>query len=180
MEFIQLTRKLEGYDTELGRIFEAFKHSGSSLMLNEADDAKYRQIILELEDLLLDVMPNEGYAERIKAHFFEGLNNFLQSPSKASVQDVQIQVSAILTRLRRLGEVPVAKSGSEVESKPMLSDLPYPDRITLAWLWHNVPVSMWWVALGILVLAFSTGMGAGALLVQENGNPAIEQRETEP
>src|SRR5580693_6890821 len=42
-----------------------------------------------------------------------------------------------------------------------VSPLAAPDKVTLKWLHDNVPVGLWWTALGVLVAAFLVGVTAG-------------------
>jgi len=53
----------------------------------------------------------------------------------------------------------VGASGREIQSRP---EVPFPERITLDWIFRYVPVSMAAAAFGILVLVFLLGMAVGS------------------
>jgi len=40
-------------------------------------------------------------------------------------------------------------------------EMPNPDKVTLAWLFHNVPIKFWWWLAGILIAAFILGITIG-------------------
>jgi hypothetical protein len=41
------------------------------------------------------------------------------------------------------------------------SEIKYPDKITIAWLYHNVPAKLWIALVGVLLSAFLAGLFVG-------------------
>jgi predicted nucleotide-binding protein len=100
MDAPELIAKLESERAKMERILSRFVRTSDSITIRQDDDRKYRQQILELRDLLSD----EGliqYSHQIVGFFNEGLVNFLESPSYASVESIIAVLGAVLTRLER-------------------------------------------------------------------------------
>lgn len=75
---------------------------------------------------------------------------------RAEISDSLVELAFIVQQYQKYGEP--STLASEPETKPLTT----PDRgVTLAWLWHNVPASLWFAAFGLAVTIFLAGVGVG-------------------
>ena len=74
-----------------------------------------------------------------------------------SIRDMLQQSVGVL----RAGElIPETQAGGEPHERMVYKQLEMPERVTLGWLVHNVPVSFWFWLVGLLGAAFAFGIQA--------------------
>lgn len=143
------------------------KSTTAPLILDPADEHKFRRIVPALRDLLIDELPGLGYGEEVEQIFQNGLANTYGSPSKNSVRDINDLIAAIIKRLRRQGKVPDPPViPGELVQPSSRDEIPYPAKITYAWLKKHVPVSMWLSALATILFVIGTSFSAGMWWVE--------------
>lgn len=99
MEIKRLIVELEAYVSNFERMLKRFQ----DYRMDNRDEPVYRQKILEIRDLLADVGLIE-YSNQIISFFNDGVLNFTESPSYASVQNVAGALNAALVRINRMAE----------------------------------------------------------------------------
>jgi predicted nucleotide-binding protein len=117
MNIKELIVELEDYENAFAHMLRRFVRTSEGLNMDRRDDPVYRQKILEIRDLLVDTGFRE-YSGQIVRFFNEGISNFLNSPSYASVERVIASLRALQTRLNRMSDktkdLPVPKVGADV------------------------------------------------------------------
>jgi predicted nucleotide-binding protein with TIR-like domain len=118
----QLIVTLEAYKAEFERILRRFISDSDSLDMDTRDRPAYRQKVEELRDLLAEVGLHE-YSHQIVGFFNQGITNYFESPSFASVENIVSSLGAVLTRLNRMveqgrEELPVRKPDVQVRGLP--------------------------------------------------------------
>ncbi len=103
MKIKDLIVTLEAYKAEFERILSRFTRTFEAINIDREDGPIYRQKIMEVRDLLADAGQIE-YSHQIVGVFNEGVADYLNSPSYASVQRVVSALGALLTRLNRMDE----------------------------------------------------------------------------
>jgi REase_DpnII-MboI len=102
MQQSEITAALGRYIAELEGILSRFKKSRDGIYICENDDARFRQIALELRDLFDDALVESGrHSEPLIAYFNDGISNYIGSPSYRGVENVKGVVVAALTRVQR-------------------------------------------------------------------------------
>jgi predicted nucleotide-binding protein len=98
----ELIAELQQYRKELQRILDGFERGSETLTIATDDDPIYRQMVVEIHDLLNDEfgIPNQ-YSHAVKNHFNQGIQNYLSTPSHNSVQSIINELGAAITRLNR-------------------------------------------------------------------------------
>jgi len=81
-------KTLQDYKSTLEKILSRFEQDYDSISIRSEDDPIYKQIVIELIDLFNDAIGSNEYSSMIGSHFYEGLANFLQSPSYKSVENI--------------------------------------------------------------------------------------------
>jgi hypothetical protein len=64
------------------------------------------------------------------------------------------------------GSAPTAAPNAPAQSpnqSELVDNLPLPDKVTLAWLWRNVPALFWIYLISVLVTVFATGFAVGQM-----------------
>jgi len=122
MKIKNLIVTLEAYKAEFEGILSRFDRTRDAVNINSEDDPVYRQKIMELRDLLADAGQID-YSHQVVGFFNEGIANYLNSPSYASVQRVVGALGALLTRLNRMDEqgqkdLPAAKDDDRQTANP--------------------------------------------------------------
>ena len=102
--------EIKKYETELAGILSRFTRSRDGLHIGRADDALFRQYVIELTDLFNDSLGPNSYSSRVAGEFNDGLSNFLGSPSYKSVENILSVASAALTRFTRNPELLIRKN----------------------------------------------------------------------
>ena len=93
---------LKKYEGELTCILSRFEKTRDGIHIQSEDDARFREIVLELTDFFDDVFADGGrHSQPLIAYFDEGISNWLGSPSFNSVEGVKGVVVATLARVRR-------------------------------------------------------------------------------
>jgi hypothetical protein len=155
----QLLDELTRYQKDFEGILSRFEHGSNSITIRSEDDRPYRQKVMEVIDLIGDYLPTDvnTYSPQIRDDFNEGINNFYQSPSYNSVSRIISALAALITRVSRNPEIlnprPALKSAAPAAA--------WPEKITLQWLYHHVPVHLWVAFGGLLIAAFSIGLQIG-------------------
>lgn len=103
MNIKYLVVTLEAYKAELERILSRFHKTSDAVRIDSHDEPIYRQKVLELRDLLADAGQTE-YSHQIVGFFSQGVANYLNTPSYASVQRIVGALGAVLTRLDRMAQ----------------------------------------------------------------------------
>jgi len=93
---------LKGYEAELGAILGRFTRNRDGIHIERQDNFRLRNITIEVIDLLRDHVPGSSQHIRLVENSYdEGVSNFLQSSSYASVEEILSVVSAVITRIER-------------------------------------------------------------------------------
>lgn len=149
----QFSSELERFRSELQGILSRFTQSSDRLSIRQSDDPIYRQRVRELRDFLNDHLGANSYSAEIREHYSAGLNNYFESPSYKSVENIIGVIGAVLTRVSRN---PDLLNRGDHTQRP--STLAPPDSVTLSWLYQHVPAKLWASAAGILATAFLAGV----------------------
>jgi predicted nucleotide-binding protein len=97
----EIISTLEGYRGDFQRYLSRYTHSDNSIYINRRDEPIYRQQVQEVIDFLQDCLGNNTYSYRIAHEFNQGIQNYLGSPSYASMQNIIGILGAAITRLKR-------------------------------------------------------------------------------
>lgn len=92
---------LKKYEDELGDILRRFKRTSNSTHIDQNDDPRFRQLVIELRDFLDDILGTNSYSTMIVNYFYDGISNFYGSPSYNSVERIRGVVSSVITRIER-------------------------------------------------------------------------------
>lgn len=119
----ELITTLENYSEELSGILSRFNKTRDSLSIRQGDDARFREIGVELIDLYRDELVDGLHHAKISADYFnDATRNYYGSPSYRGVENVRGVVNAVLARLRRS---PASMKSAQVTSGTMTA----PERI---------------------------------------------------
>lgn len=163
MEHKVFLERLEAYLTQLREILSRFQRSRDSLHIQHGDQAKLQQLVVELRDLFNDALGNNDYGAMVVDAFNNGTSNYFGTSSYASVEQVISISSAAQTRVvgnPGLLAKPVQSVSASVAPLPLAA----PQKVTLSWLFNNVPYRFWLAAAGIIVACFVAGASATAKL----------------
>lgn len=154
-------QRLRDYEQDLEVIASRFTRSRDSLHIGNGDESRFHQIVIELRDLFDDLLGKNSYSNMLVNACNEGRSNFLNSASLNSVKQVKSIVSAAATRIEENPAL-VKKSEETNPSQQVATQaaLELPERVTLHWLYKNVPYRFWLVLLGLLIAAFGLGVTA--------------------
>jgi hypothetical protein len=132
---------LNGYHTEVAAILGRFTRTSDGIHIDQQDDYRLRSIVTEVVDLLRDHVPGSTQHIRMLANSYnEGVSNWLNSSSYASVELIRGSIGAIITRIERnksLLAVPMAPIETGPNEGKLLDHL---DRIVLRF--HAVAVQL--------------------------------------
>lgn len=93
---------LQSYRVEIAAILSRFSHTRDRISIQRDDGSRFRTIVTEVVDLLRDHVPgSESHVAMIANYYNQGITNFYQSSSYASVQEVFDCISAVITRIER-------------------------------------------------------------------------------
>jgi predicted nucleotide-binding protein len=106
----QLVEELKAYEAKLGGIAERFIRNPGEYHIHRSDDGPFREIAMTLYDLLRDMLGKQRYAQEVGAAYAEGLNNFTQSPSFHSVEEIIRILRVAITRIERNPQIVVQPS----------------------------------------------------------------------
>lgn len=98
----ELLAILTAYSDELSGIVSRFNKTQSGIWINRNDDPRFRQIGLELIDLLRDELVDGARLAVQMTHFLnESMKNYSSSPSLYGVENVLGLVKSVCTRVSR-------------------------------------------------------------------------------
>lgn len=98
----QIIEALGGYRDELGGILSRFNRNRDGIHINQDDNYRLRGLVTELIDLLKDHVPGSGQHRSMIANSYnEGISNWLNSSSYASIEEIRSVVGAVITRIER-------------------------------------------------------------------------------
>lgn len=93
---------LNGYSKEIEEMLPRFSKSHSGLHINRDDGNRFRVLVNEFIDLVNDHIPNAKHSARMIIDFYnQGVSNFTQSSSYASLEEVKGAVDALILRIER-------------------------------------------------------------------------------
>lgn len=75
---------------------------------------------------------------------------------RSALNDSLIELEFIVQQHKRYGA-----PGDGVSAQAEAARLQVPERVTLSWLWHNVPATLWLAAAGLVLAIFLAGVSAG-------------------
>lgn len=102
MQATEILVALEQYKVELTAILGRFTRTRERISIDSQDNYRLRTITTELVDLLRDHVPGSAQHIRLVANSYnEGVSNFYNSSSYASVEEIRGVVSAVITRIER-------------------------------------------------------------------------------
>jgi hypothetical protein len=153
----QIIQELERYRAELNGIKSRFVQSRNSISIKREDDPKYRTFIIEIIDLLNDSIGKNKYSALINQKFIEGINNFHESPSYKSVEDIISIIDSVITRLQRTPDFYKTSEPASLVAQPSTTELKPPEKVTLKWLWEYVPHTFWALLCSLIAGAFVAG-----------------------
>lgn len=117
MDKEEATNILKKYEDELGNILGRFERTSDSIHIDENDDPRFRQLVIELRDFLNDSLGPNNYEAMIDDCFNEGINNFSRSPSYKSVESIRGVLSAVITRIRSNPRILMGAQGT-IQARP--------------------------------------------------------------
>lgn len=118
----QIIDLLGKYKKELEDILSRFTKTRDGIHIESDDDARFREIIVELRDLFIDEFVNSrSYTGPLIDYFNDSIANFVGSPSYKGVENVKGLVSAVLTRVERN---PLALKSTQVTTETEYSKNP--------------------------------------------------------
>jgi len=135
MQQNEMIATLERYKRELKDILLRFKKDRDGIHIDPKDDARFREIALELRDLFDDAfVDGSRHSEPLLAYFNDSISNYIGSPSYHGVENVRGVVASALARVQRN---PLALKNAAIEAKA--SGTKDPDFVaTLAERLHTV------------------------------------------
>jgi len=89
------------YEAQLQGILDRFWHDREGIHIDQKDDPKLKQCLMELMDLFAEGLKMKRYADRLGAAFEEGIQNFYGSPSYRSVENILAIVKSGRTKIER-------------------------------------------------------------------------------
>jgi len=93
---------LERYKGDLEVILSRFVKSRDGLHIDQKDDARFREMVLELRDLFDDVfVEGRRHSQPLLGYFNESISNWVGSPSYHGVESVKGVVVSALARVQR-------------------------------------------------------------------------------
>lgn len=102
MEIEKVIATLEEYCEELGGILGRFTKSSSGIHIDQQDGYRMREIATELVDFINDHIPNsKHHAASIANYYNQGISNWLNSSSYASVEEIRGAVKSLKVRIER-------------------------------------------------------------------------------
>ena len=102
MQKEEMIATLERYKGELEGILGRFTKTRDSINIDREDDARFRELALELRDLFDDeFVDGHRHSQPLVAYFNEGTSNWLGTPSYHGVESVKGVVTAAIARVER-------------------------------------------------------------------------------
>src|SRR5262245_58389518 len=98
----EMIATLTRYKYELEGILSRFKKTSEGIHINRKDDARFREMALELRDLFDDeFVDGQRHSRPVIGYFNESIANYLETPSYYGVESVKGVVVSALARLER-------------------------------------------------------------------------------
>jgi hypothetical protein len=98
----EIISDLEGYDRELVGILSRFKKTREGTYIQEGDDGRFKQLVLEVMHLFRDEFVDAPrHVQPLLEYFNHSTANYLGSPSYGGVENVKGVVAAALQRVQR-------------------------------------------------------------------------------
>ncbi|MBD8899685.1 hypothetical protein [Rhodanobacter sp. DHG33] len=163
MEHKVFLERLDTYLTQIREILSRFQKSQNSIHIQHGDQARLQQLSLELCDLFNDAFGKNDYSAMIIDAFNNGTSNYFGTSSYASVEQIISISSAAKTRIVNNPEFltrPTRPASTSASQIPLAA----PQKVTLNWLFNNVPYKFWLAAGGIIVASFVAGASVTAKL----------------
>lgn len=110
----QVIEEMARYEALLAGVLSRFVKMPRSMNISPDDDPVYRQIIIEICDLLTDAIGENTYSHNIINTFNEGISNYTGSPSFKSVETILGFVRAALTRFKRQSHLLTKRQDGEI------------------------------------------------------------------
>lgn len=93
---------LKGYSIEIEDMLPRFTKSHSGLHIDRNDGNRFRVIVTEFLDLVTDHIPNAKHTSQMVANYYnQGISNYIQSSSYASLEEVKGAVDSLTIRIER-------------------------------------------------------------------------------
>lgn len=93
---------LECYKAELEDILGRFTKTSDGIHIDRKDDARFRELALELRDLFDDAfVDGKRHSQPLISHFNDSISNYVGSPSYRGVENVKGVVASALARVQR-------------------------------------------------------------------------------
>ncbi len=111
-EIIAILTRCKG---ELEGILLRFNKGREGIYIDQTDDGRFRELVLELRDLFDDAfVDGHRYSRPIINYFNESISHYIGSPSYQGVENVKGVVASALTRVQRN---PLALKDAALEAK---------------------------------------------------------------
>ena len=157
--------RLHAYEQEIHGIQSRFRHARDSISIADGDNGRLQQVVIELRDLFDDLLGKNSYSSMVVGAYNEGVSNFYNSPSLNSVVKILGVVSAAITRIRENPSIlTINNPPQEPQKMASQQSLQVPDRVTLHWLYKQVPFTLWASLVGLLIASFVIGATAAIKL----------------
>lgn len=102
MERVAILEALNNYRGDAEAILSRFTRTRDRIAIDQEDNYRLRMIVTELADLLRDHVPGSAaHVHMILNYYNQGVSNFYNSSSYASVKEVIGAISAVITRIER-------------------------------------------------------------------------------
>lgn len=102
MQAAEILAALQEYRAELAAMLSRFTRTRDRVAIDPQDNFRLRALSTELIDLFNDHVPGSGQHSQMLANSFNaGVNNFYESSSYASVQEILGLVDAVTKRIER-------------------------------------------------------------------------------
>jgi hypothetical protein len=102
MQQDEMIAALQRYKRELEDILSRFKRDRDGIHIQPNDDARFREMALELRDLFDDAfVDGRRHSQPLLVYFNESISNFTNSPSYRGVENVKGVVTSALARVQR-------------------------------------------------------------------------------
>jgi hypothetical protein len=98
----EISMTLERYKSDLEDVLSRFSKTRDGIHIDRKDDARFREMALELRDLFDDAfVDGRRYSQPLLAYFNESISNYTGSPSYHGVESVKGVVVSALARVQR-------------------------------------------------------------------------------
>lgn len=152
------------------------------------ENPRFRKWRHQVTDLI-ERIEAQGYTvnSSITTRYFDNPGTYSYTPSdrdrlfayERDLQDTINELQTIVEGYEKFSDPKVPPQGSKEQKR-----LEWPDKMTLAWLWHHAHVSVWWWLGGVLVTVFLLGITVGQSTfyaqIQKPWNPERTTESTTP